>query len=504
MPTTASTSAPATTAAGVPAAQPSAAQDPTVLPDQGVEKYQPWPSSAWWSKWDVPAGPAVRQKATNWWGMIEDLTLLSGTIDKAAADWDKMTAEAQRVLDSTKQTQAQLSAWTGTAASTASTMSAGLFNLKKSLTQTVGQISGNAPALRQLNQTVADHRRLLDPIWQRYLNDLNTLELCTQDAKEMAPLMMSLAGEILKTADVLQNSMSTELEMPKEGAAATGPLPNAPLPQSNPTVTQTANPTTATPKVAQPGVVVSPNSTVAASAGNAGNAVTPTATPTPTTPGLTLAGGPGAATLAPPSLPSLASGPTVASAPAVPFTSGSGFGVAAGGVAGPPAAGLMPFMPMGAGATGRRPTRDDERLTSPQKNNGSASATAKSSGAGTQPTGMVSPAGAAGLLGGPSARPKIRPGKAIRATRGGGSVVERTGVPQGLLGRAGQADPTTAGAHAGTTARRPASIRRRREEPTTVQFLDEDAWETADAGSGLVAPEEPPQDGRLPGPLLPG
>jgi hypothetical protein len=240
-----------------------------------------------------------------------------------------------------------------------------------------------------------------------------------------------------------------------------------------------AHPTATIPGAHHPGTVAAAQPTQvpgtigsgSMAAHHTGSSVLPSQTgPTGTTPANnvpTLASS-GAATLAPPP------GPTVATASGAPMTAPMAAPVSTAGVAGTGFGGvpLVPFAGApGTGAPGvgggTRRSDDDQESR-------------KNRAGGLLP---VSPATAGGRRPGAT----VRPGVAKRT----GST-EAAAVAGGLRGRT---DASTDRSADPAQRRATRSRRARGEESATVQFLDEDAWQIEDAGSGIVAANQPPSPG---------
>jgi hypothetical protein len=494
----ATTSADPAATSAASAAQPAAAADPAA----GVENYGLWSNMQNWlspNRWTIE-----KPSLDTWfkWGDWDNLepqlqSKLVPAMHAMADNWDKLPPAVRTAVKGDQKTLDLLQANSGAANNAAAEalnkkMSAGTFF--------ADNIQSNGATIRNAADLVSRAAASINGIRKKYNTDRQNLNTCTADLKSIEGAMQNMASGLLQAADQIQHSVSLQKDAPKADFKA---LPNAAIP-TDPSAK--AIPVTST--AAKPaGVLVhqtaAPGGTGTAvgvgtgiGAAHAGALVTPTsAGGTSADQHVTLAG---AATLAPPAAP----GAFAAGAPAMPAASSlpvtPAFGLAAGGVAGNPGstAGLMPFVPSTTnGVTAAGSPRDGRRGSRRAQEAEGGSASATQSGPGAFP--MAPPAGTGAF--GASARPAIRPGVAKRV---GGGPAQPTGVPAGLLGRSG---PAAAKADSSAAAlRRAGSTRRRRDEAATVEFLDEDAWQADDAGSGLVAPDEAQPTVVAPGPLLHG
>src|SRR5262249_33473016 len=104
----------------------------------------------------------------------------------------------------------------------AKTMSDSLDRLENSITTKVTAIRDNPAKLQQLAQTINDAvgpMSALDAEYQQVLNDLNA---CRQGALRGRPVMLHLAGALLRTGTDLENSTQTDNLAPQ-------PVPPSPV-----------------------------------------------------------------------------------------------------------------------------------------------------------------------------------------------------------------------------------------------------------------------------------
>jgi hypothetical protein len=412
----------------------------------------------------------------------------NGEFQNLASTFDTMSSQLDSAGQQVKATRATLAGMQGKLANNANDM---LDQLDSKIAAKKAAIAPAAPAITNnfLPAMTAQHGPI-ESSWSTWwqpnvLADLNKCKAAeqamTDGVRNTLPLMRDLANTV-------QQTYASSLSAPT--------VDNAPIPTATPAVSHHA-PATAPADAHHvgtaatiPGVTVTPHHAVpAAAAGSApGTMVAPhaasthiglagsgvsmaaptahhtglgataaTSNPAPmsTTSNVPTLAGSGAGTLAPPPPAGLAAG-----SPASAVGPTGATPLAAGGSAA--AGGAVPFMPF-AGAPGAdtdsHKQRDNDR-----------------SGA------MMPTAPAAG---GAGRRPgaTIRPGVAKRT----GSA-EAAAVAGGLRGRTGEAGARSTGA----VKRRVSNGRRsRNEDEGTVQFLDEEAWQTDDAGAGVLGARQP-------------
>ncbi len=495
----------AATAPGTQATAPAATSlaTPANLPDfkaPALEDYGLWTTNL--AAWRSPNRSTIGAPTKDTWFMWDDwkgfenhlTTQVIPHLQEMSRQWDKMGAALDESIATDRQNLGLLQANAGAANEAAVNAQVTRISNKQFIRE---NIRPNGPAgldaADAASRAAATIRALSGP----YEANLNNLNACTAIAQKANPAMQAMEDTFLRTTDQWQRSVSLNHEMVQ---ARSDLSPPATVSGGAAPAQQTALHTPATTAHHPAGVVVKPHTVAAAGLatshvhGGAGAAAP-----------VTLAGTAGG-TLAPP-MPGSAGG-FAAGAPIAPAASGvpvtPGFGLAAGGVAGNAGAmgGLMPFTPMAGGTSAggsRRGNRQDKsRLFDaeapvPTRTSDKSSGSDRTSTRGALPLGMAPPTGAGAL--GSSSRPAIRPGNAKGA---GGSA--KTGVPAGLLGRSGPAD---ASADSSSAVSRRASSRRRRDEATSVEFLDEEAWQAEDPGSGVIAaPDEVQPTAVTPGPLL--
>ncbi|MCK2242486.1 MULTISPECIES: hypothetical protein [unclassified Crossiella] len=316
-------------------------------------------------------------------------------------------------------------------------------------------------------------------------------ELRRQASQNAGVPMNQLAALFTQTAEATRNALGTDWRGPQNTAApnspanATDAAPGAPTgappgaPPGGPAGAPPGGPAGAPPGGAPGGAPGSPPGAPPAPPGGPSLAG---GTPTPAVPKPTV----------PPPLPSLPPPVNTPPLPLLPPVPTGGLG-GAGGLAGARGGGVKPPGLKGSGILGPPPipraaamgaavnlAPPPEAPVAAAGTTGSTNAAnSLSRGAGIPP--MAPPLGGAGVGGN---QPKPGSGAAKNAGTAPGKGVKR-GIP-GVPARLG-------GQSAGVAAVPTGSRRRRAEETTTIELLDEEMWrvEGAPAASAVVQPEQP-------------
>ena len=475
---------------------------------QVTHTFEQWNPQQWFdvNAWTLTGTQAdSNYKAGLWWSYAQDMKASTDALMKHATSWETGRGQLVDAQQKTRTARAELAGYSG---ASAKANSAALDNLDSALTARMQSVEPIPAALRNTAAIINDGYNKMQVLWDKWEQDLANAPQCDADVQQMQPVISNMAQSMLDSANAMMVAYHTELAPPTV-TNAPPTVQNADSSGSNadstavPAANSTASPATissvssAAKAGAAPGTVVTPagahiqgvslagsgSSTIAPTthvaapaalhttpaggigSGTTGSIVPAAASLSPTAAGSTpTLAGMGAGTLAPPSAPTTAGAPSglAGSSGSISGTmpaTGIGGGLPAGMAAG--AGGFAPFAPtVGGSGSGSRRQREDQR---------------------SDRSGTVMPmspgAGAAGATRKPGT---IRPGVAKRT----GSA-EAAGVAGGLRGRTGESGAP------GSIKRRVSNSRRSRaEDSATVQFLDqildEDAWLTEDAGSGVV------------------
>jgi hypothetical protein len=491
---------------------------------QSSDPYTMWNSQEWFDnvRWGL-TGTEVDSdfKAGLWWKDAEAMNAMVPDIRSAAQQWQKEVDEITDKMNSLVSSRTGLEANRGVDA--ARTQSA-YDDMIKAAKQRIAELSPVPKALTNAADVIANGAPQVAKWWNKWEGDRANFEACHQDTVAMQPIISDMARAFLQAADATQQPFANALGMPQitvpKGNVST--LPKAlqdhlSSDAANTSIAQKAAANAAgSVKAATnntPGVVTGGAGTVSPGVSTAGTVVgggssTTTATPTlagmggasfnaPTVGGTSgLLGGSGAAGSAPGFAPGTGLGSSFAGA------GGAGLGGAAGVGGGAGTGGTMPFMPggaMGAGGSANRTRSTVEpgvSSSAPTTDDFLAPGMGGAAGSDKRKRNEVKP-GVAPLIGGNVGRVdarrsvQIRPGDALRPRSGS------AGVAEGLLGRAAKDAEFDDLQSLGAGRRRRQN--KTREGADTLEFLDEDAWETDDPGTGVLNSDGVEQHGSVAG-----
>ena len=478
---------------------PATAGGNSAMPTVGTNaqsQWATWDPNQWWTDWNLPADP--RPSWELWFDWVKQLKNAVPALQQASTDWKTLIGQFDTSLQNVRGMRADLTDWTGPSAQT---MSQSLDRLENSITTKANAIRGNPAKLDNVVQTINDAMApmtSLDAEYQKVLQDLNA---CRQVALRGRPIMLNIAMQMLDAGTALENSVQTDNLAPQPTPPAGIELTDAQAGNTQ----QFAN-VAGSSGLTDPGMVsqshqvaVANAPTVQGSSGltDPGGVTTAQAQGMAHAPGVAISAGGGQGTdvgmptdsgaqvTATPTLAGSSAG-TLAPMPAMPAGGTAPMGAA------PTVTGTGAFMPMtsmpvtGGGGVARTPS---------VASTGSLSSVPVTPG---QPAGS---AGSASRIGSnlpqpaapqqPSARttdpipvavPLMAPPMSGRAGASG-SVA----VPSGLAGRTAGANRKTV--VTGVPQGRKRETLRLRDEAD--QQLDTEAFDTTDAGSGVVSGRPP-------------
>ncbi len=460
---------------------------------QVLQQFQQWDPQQWFdtNRWTLTGSQADSDyKAGMWWSDAQDMQKGVPALQKHAESW---TSGRQQLVDALQKVRAARARLTGYAGKSEKAMHTALDHMETALSARMDAVEKVPEKLNLAAQKVSTYYPTMQALWNKWENDRANAPVCHEDTVQMQQPISNMAQSFLDAADAIMKAYNTELAPP----TVTTAQPGARQASSNDSTSATASPATSangtTTSIngisragSAPGTLVT---TPTASAGHvAGLAAAGAGTTAPAThPAATLghvanvagnsSGAHVAGTIggAHSAAHQAASNSAQANATqATPTLAGAGAGTLAPPTpTGMPAAAPMPaatgsaattgagaFVPfLGAAPAGAAPRTSPSRERTDRDRTGAAM--------------PVTPPLAAG---GKRTPTTIRPGVAKPSGPGQAAVA---GV---LRGRTGGAGAT------GSMRRRVGTSRcNRGEERDTVQFLDEDAWQTDDAGSGVVA-----------------
>jgi uncharacterized protein YukE len=450
-----------------------------------------WDPNQWWTDWNLPADP--RPSWELWFDWVNQLKNAVPALQQASSDWQTLIGQFDTSLQNVRGMRADLTDWNGPSAQT---MSQSLDRLENSITTKANAIRENPGKLQRVAQAINDAvgpMTSLDAEYQKVLQDLNA---CRQVALRGRPIMLNIAKEMLQAGTDLENSVQTDNLAPQPTPPAGIELTDA-QPGPGRQLTSVAG----TSGLTDPGMVsqgrqvaVANAPTVAGSSGltDPGAVTTAQGQGMAHAPGVSISAGGGQATdVSMPadsnaqisSTPSLAgsSAGTLAPMPALPAAPAAAMGTAPT-VTGGGGMGMMPMAPMtsmsASGSLARTPL---------VAGTGSVAATAiPGSSAARIGSNVPAPAGPKQSSHTtdpvPVAVPLMAPPVAGRAGASG-SVA----VPNGLAGRTAGADRRTV--ITGVPQGRERETLRLRDEAD--HQLDNEVFDTPDAGSGVVSVRPP-------------
>jgi uncharacterized protein YukE len=182
-----------------------------------VTKWATWDPNQWWTDWTLPPDP--RPSWERWFDWVNQLKALAPALGEASKDWQVMIGQFDNSLQTVRGMRADLADWTGPSAQT---MSDALDRLENSIATRVTAIRDNPAKLRQLAQTINDAVAPMAALDAEYQQVLADLVACRQVAERGRPIMLNLATQLLRTGTDLENSVQTENLAPQ-------PTPPRPL-----------------------------------------------------------------------------------------------------------------------------------------------------------------------------------------------------------------------------------------------------------------------------------